>query len=61
MGEIRIVGTAHVSQKSIDQVRTEIEEFQPEIVAVELDQARYEALKKQAKEPSVADVLKSGN
>jgi pheromone shutdown-related protein TraB len=59
--EIRIVGTAHVSQKSIDEVRQAMEEFHPDVVAVELDPPRYAALKKQAQEPSISDILKSGN
>jgi pheromone shutdown-related protein TraB len=61
MAEIRIVGTAHVSAKSIDEVRSAIDEFHPGIVAVELDQARFNAMKKQAKDPSVSDVLEVKN
>lgn len=41
---IRVLGTAHVSQKSVDEVRQHIEEFEPDIVAVELCQARHDAL-----------------
>lgn len=37
MAEIRLVGTAHVSQKSIDEVRAAIEEFHPDTIAIELD------------------------
>ena len=36
MAEIKIVGTAHVSAKSVEEVRTAIDEFHPDIVAVEL-------------------------
>jgi pheromone shutdown-related protein TraB len=39
-----IVGTAHVSQKSVDDVRTTIDAVHPDVVCVELDKARYEAL-----------------
>jgi pheromone shutdown protein TraB len=46
MAEIRIIGTAHVSQQSVDEVRTAIEEFKPDVVAIELDTARYTAVKK---------------
>jgi pheromone shutdown-related protein TraB len=60
-GTLRIVGTAHVSAKSVEEVRSAIEEFSPEIVAVELDPARYAALKKQARDPSVKDVLETKN
>jgi pheromone shutdown-related protein TraB len=61
MAEIRIVGTAHVSQKSVDEVRAAIEEFRPDVVAIELDPSRFQALKQQAKDPSVQDVLEVKN
>ena len=61
MAEIRLVGTAHVSAQSIDDVRAAIEEFKPGLVAVELDQGRYKALTKQAKDPTVEDVLEVKN
>lgn len=61
MSEIRLVGTAHVSSESVDEVRREIEAFAPDIVAVELDQNRYHALKYGAEEPEIADILRSGN
>jgi hypothetical protein len=31
MAEIKIVGTAHVSQQSVDEVRAAIENFKPDI------------------------------
>jgi pheromone shutdown-related protein TraB len=61
MAEIKIIGTAHVSQKSVDEVRTAIEEFKPDVVAIELDPARFSALKKQARDPTVEDVLEVKN
>ncbi|MCQ1539276.1 TraB/GumN family protein [Methanocalculus taiwanensis] len=64
MGELRIVGTAHVSQKSIDEVRTAIAEFEPDIIAVELDPPRYSALKQQESEtegPGISEIISSGN
>lgn len=61
MSEIRLVGTAHVSAESVDEVRREIEEFVPDVVGVELDQNRYHALKYGAEEPEITDILKSGN
>lgn len=61
MAEIRIVGTAHVSQKSVDDVKAAIDEFHPDIVAVELDPARYAALKKNMAEPTVSEVIEAGN
>ncbi|MCQ8894772.1 MAG: TraB/GumN family protein [Methanolinea sp.] len=58
---MRIVGTAHVSEKSIQEVREAIGEFSPDVVAVELDNARYAAIKKQARDPSVKEVLEARN
>ncbi|MCE5337548.1 MAG: TraB/GumN family protein [Methanomicrobiaceae archaeon] len=61
MADIHLVGTAHVSQKSVEDVRSAIEEFQPDIVGVELDRGRYVALTQEVPEPSVTDILKGGN
>ena len=61
MAEIRIVGTAHVSQQSVDEVRAAIGEFTPDVVAIELDPARFQALKQQAADPTVKDVLEVKN
>jgi pheromone shutdown-related protein TraB len=61
MAEIRIIGTAHVSQQSVDEVTAAIGEYAPDIVAVELDPARFNALKRQAADPSVKDVLEVRN
>ena len=61
MAEIKIVGTAHVSQESVDEVRAAIDEFKPGIVAIELDPARFSALKKQGRDPTVNDVLEIKN
>ena len=46
--QIIIVGTAHVSEKSVRQVVETIEREQPDIVAVELCRGRYDALKGKA-------------
>ena len=61
MGEIKIIGTAHVSQKSVDEVTDAVETFEPQIVAVELDRGRLMVLKGNAAPPSVDAVLKGGN
>ena len=39
-----LVGTAHVSKKSVEDVRTTIEALKPEAVCVELDEGRYRNL-----------------
>ncbi|MBO7388268.1 MAG: TraB/GumN family protein, partial [Methanomicrobium sp.] len=59
--EIRLVGTAHVSQNSIDEVKRAIEEFEPDVVAVELDRGRFAAIKKEGKPPEMDDIIKGGN
>ena len=41
--EIYLVGTAHVSLESIDDVRKTVELVEPDTICVELCQARYEA------------------
>lgn len=42
--EIALVGTAHVSQRSVEDVRHVIEQLKPDTVCVELDDVRYDAL-----------------
>ncbi|NMG82681.1 MAG: TraB family protein [Methanosarcinales archaeon] len=56
---IVVVGTAHVSKKSINEVNETIEREHPDIVAIELCQGRYEALvgKQEAKEIPVRELL----
>ncbi|MGA2121721.1 MAG: TraB/GumN family protein [Methanoregula sp.] len=61
MAEIKIIGTAHVSQSSVDEVRTAIDEYQPDVIAIELDPSRFAALKKLARDPTVDDVLEIKN
>lgn len=41
---LKIIGTAHVSQDSVDEVKEAILEEQPEVVAIELDRGRYTRL-----------------
>ena len=57
-----IVGTAHVSRRSVEEVEEVIEREKPDAVAVELCPRRYYALVHgMQKEISIADVIKSGN
>lgn len=60
--EIIIVGTAHVSEKSVQEVIGKIEEMRPDIVAVELCPARYRALIGQEveKEIKISELLSGG-
>ncbi|MDP2766097.1 MAG: TraB/GumN family protein [Candidatus Methanoperedens sp.] len=59
---IILVGTAHVSGKSVAEVNEVIEREKPDIVAVELDKARYEALKgeEEVREINVKELLSGG-
>ncbi|RME89244.1 MAG: TraB/GumN family protein [Candidatus Hydrogenedentota bacterium] len=58
--EIFILGTAHVSEKSVEDVETVAEKWKPEIIAVELCPARYEAMKNpnRWKELDIVEVIK---
>ena len=44
---LKIIGTAHVSQDSVNEVKDAIYEHQPDVVAIELDRGRYTRLKEE--------------
>ncbi len=44
-GNVTLVGTAHVSPKSVEEVQAAIREIQPDVVCVELDESRLQALR----------------
>ncbi len=44
--QISIVGTGHVLRESVNAVKKEIKDFQPDTVAIELDMNRFLALEK---------------
>jgi pheromone shutdown-related protein TraB len=44
MIKIKVLGTSHISQESVDQIKNTIKEFKPNIVAVELDLQRAQAI-----------------
>jgi len=44
---LTIIGTAHVSENSVNEVKDAIYEQQPEVVAIELDRGRYTRLKQE--------------
>lgn len=56
-----LVGTAHVSQRSVDLVREVIEREKPDTVCIELDEGRFEALSQEKKfqEQDLREVLKN--
>lgn len=39
---LTIIGTAHVSQDSVEEVKDAIYEQQPDVVGIELDYGRYD-------------------
>ncbi len=41
---LRLLGTAHIASSSVEAVQHQIEAYQPDIVAVELCQSRYDTL-----------------
>lgn len=55
--EIKLIGTAHVSRESIDEVKKIICEEKPDMVCVELDQGRYNSIT-QAKDWEKLDLTK---
>ncbi|MDV0446503.1 hypothetical protein MsAg5_03430 [Methanosarcinaceae archaeon Ag5] len=60
--KIIIIGTAHVSEKSVKEVKETIEREKPDIVAVELCANRYKSIMEpeQNKEVSFKDILSPG-
>lgn len=59
---ITLVGTAHVSKASVDEVRETIARVKPAVVAIELDENRKAALvdKKGFENTPITDLLQSG-
>ena len=60
---IILIGTAHISKESVEEVKDAIEKYKPNIVAVELCQRRYDAITKkdQWEKTPVTKLLKSNN
>jgi pheromone shutdown-related protein TraB len=60
--DIHLIGTAHVSKESIDEVTGAIRMEQPGMVCVELDESRYAAITKQDswEKLDITKVLKEG-
>ena len=44
---LKIIGTAHVSEESVNEVKDAIYEHHPDVVAIELDRGRYTKLKEE--------------
>ncbi len=64
---LKIIGTAHVSEKSVEEVKNAILEDKPEVVAVELDAGRYQRLiqeklgVEEKTDISISDIIKGDN
>ncbi len=60
---IILIGTAHISEESVNEVRQAIERYKPDIVAVELCQRRYNTITKKEKweNTPVTALIKSNN
>lgn len=58
--QITLIGTAHVSLRSVEEVKSMIEEKQPDCVCIELDEERYKSLKnpKKWEESDIIEVIK---
>ena len=59
---LRLLGTAHVATASVNAVKQNIEEWQPDIVAVELCQSRHDALTQERRldKEGLLKVIKEG-
>ena len=60
-GSVSVIGTAHVSKASVEEVEAAIADEQPDIVAVELDDGRYRQLKGEEPDDLEAGDLLQGN
>jgi pheromone shutdown-related protein TraB len=60
--EIVLIGTAHISQESVDTVEQVIEAEQPDTVAVELDEERFKSLRSEAnwEDLDLIEIIKKG-
>jgi pheromone shutdown-related protein TraB len=59
--QITLIGTAHISKESINEVREAIQKEKPDVVCVELDQGRYDAMASNVwAKLDVAKVFKEG-
>src|SRR6056297_1080581 len=60
-GSVRVVGTAHVSADSVEEVRETIDAERPDVVAVELDEGRYRQMQGEVAQDLEPSDLLQGN
>lgn len=60
--KITLIGTAHVSAQSVEEVKTEIQNNPPQCAAIELDEKRYDSMSnpEKYKDLDIIKVLKRG-
>ena len=59
---LTLIGTSHIAAQSIKEIQTTVEKIKPQIIAIELDKARFKALisKKQKQKLSLAAIPEIG-
>ena len=61
MGELKIIGTSHIAKQSLQDVQKAVEEGSPDIIALELDKERLQALfSKERHKPRLRDIRHIG-
>jgi len=60
-GSVTVVGTAHISEHSVDEVEETIDRERPDVVAVELDEGRYRQMQGETPDDLDAGDLLKGN
>ena len=60
-GTVTVVGTAHISERSVEEVEETIDRERPDVVAVELDEGRYRQMQGETPEELDAGDLLKGN
>lgn len=61
MDNLKIIGTSHIARQSIEEIQKAVEEFHPDIIAVELDVQRTAALMQRQKSKfSFSDIRRIG-
>ena len=60
--ELLLIGTAHVSKDSVEEVKENFEQYQPDRVCIELDESRYSNKKNKQtwSDTAITKVLKEG-
>ncbi|MFB6292072.1 MAG: TraB/GumN family protein [Candidatus Nanohaloarchaea archaeon] len=60
--DVTIIGTAHVSQESKQEVADAIQDVEPDLLCVELDESRFEALRNESgwRDVNVVEAVRDG-